>query len=183
MGQIVQRVLLATTLLMTAGCDGGADDSAAGPGAAADHDQAEHTDAGSASPAVEHDHGTMATAEGEALPLRPIMQRLAAEMAVFTQALWLENYDEMTARAAAMAEHPHIAADELQRIERVLGADLGGFEAADEAVHTALVGLQEAAESRQLDVVLDRLGEVQRGCMSCHTQFRERLRTDTVAAP
>jgi len=39
-------------------------------------------------------------------------------------------------------------------------------------------GCLEAARARQLDEVLMRLNEVQRGCMSCHTQFRDRLRTD-----
>lgn len=114
--------------------------------------------------------------EGEAL--RPIMQRLAGDMVGFMYALWLEDYPAMAERAHALADHVDISPAEMRRIETALGPDMAGFEEADHRVHEASERLYEAAQARQLNTVLDQLNEVQRGCVACHTKFRDRLRTD-----
>lgn len=172
MQRIAARCLLGTALLMTGACGGPADDS--GAGLVVEDD----------THAVAPDHAADETGAGhETHPLRPIMQRLASDMAGFTHALWLEDYDEMTARAAAIAEHPHISAEEIERIGAELGPEMAAFESADEAVHLSSVRLHEAAQARQLDDVLATLSEVQSGCMACHIRFRDPLRTDTIVAP
>jgi hypothetical protein len=122
-----------------------------------------------------------AAVEGHAvaggLPLLPIMQQLGANMAGLSSALWLEDYAGMAERAGAIAEHTGISPEELHRIQTELGPQMEEFEAADEAVHEASVRMRDAAEARQLDPFLDAYVEVQRGCVSCHTRFRDRLRT------
>lgn len=173
MTRFARLLLLGPALLLMTSCEGRA--GGGGETQAVDHPEAAHPAADSGA------HHTPASGEAnapEALPLRPIMQRLAGDMAAFSYAMWLENYEEMEARAAAMADHTHISPDELRRIETELGPEMAAFEEADEVVHRASVALHEAAAARQLDQVLAHLGEVQSGCMSCHTQFRERLRTD-----
>lgn len=122
--------------------------------------------------------GHAAADGGEAL--LPIMQRLGGEMTALTYALMTDDYDAVTRSAAAIAEHAPISAEELERIHRVLGPEMATFEAVDESVHVASVRLHDAAKARQLDQVVDRLSEVQRGCVSCHVQFRERLLTKPV---
>jgi cytochrome c556 len=109
--------------------------------------------------------------------LRPIMQRLAVDMSGLSDALWVENYDEMTARAAAIAAHNEISAPEMQRIERTLGPETAAFDSMDMHVHLAAQRMHAAAQARRLDVFLNEYAEVQRGCTACHTQFRGRLRT------
>ena len=126
--------------------------------------------------AEDHAAGADAAAH-DALLLRTIMQRLSGEMAGMSHALWMEDYAEMTARAGAIADHPHMLPEEVQRIQATLGSDMAAFEAADEAVHGAAVRMHEAAAARRLDDVVAGLADVQRGCVSCHTQFRDRLRT------
>jgi len=121
---------------------------------------------------VEHD-----VEDSEALPLLPIMLRMSADMGGVMQALWLEDYDAMTRSAAAVAGHAHISAAEMTRIGAELGPELAAFEAADAAVHEASVRMRNAAEARQLDAFLEHLATVQRGCVTCHSKFRERLRT------
>lgn len=123
--------------------------------------------------ATAHDHA----GDHDALALRPIMQRLATDMAGLAQAIWFEDYDAMATTSAAIADHAHISGEEMQRIEAELGAELQNFHEMDEAVHELSVQLHNAAASRQLDQVLDLFSEVQRGCVACHTEFRERLRT------
>lgn len=169
--RIACRFLLGPALLVAGACGAPPAESGAGDDAqaAAAHQEPPHTDGA-------------AVMAHEGLPLRAIMQRLAGDMASFSYALWLEDYDGMTAHSAAMADHPHMAPGEIRRIEATLGQDMPAFEAADEAVHQASVWLHEAARARRIDEVLEHLGEVQRGCVSCHTRFRDRLRTDTADA-
>lgn len=98
-------------------------------------------------------------------------------MAGLMHAMWLEEYEQMAAYAGDIVNHPSISPEELQRIKAELGQEMNRFVAADEAVHDAAVRLRDAIEARDLDAILQRLNEVQAGCMSCHTRFRERLRT------
>jgi cytochrome c556 len=105
------------------------------------------------------------------------MQRLGSEMTALTHALMTDDHEGVTRSAAAIAEHAPISAEELERIHAALGPDMAAFEAVDESVHVASVRLHDAARARRLGEVVEQLGDVQRGCVSCHAQFRERLRT------
>ena len=127
------------------------------------------------SPAGHPATGHAATGEG-GQALLPIMQRLGSEMTALTYALMTDDYATVTRSTAAIAGHAPISATELERIHGVLGPDMAVFEAFDESVHVASASLHEAARARQLGVVVERLGDVQRGCVSCHARFRERLR-------
>lgn len=119
---------------------------------------------------------------GQSLPLLPIMLQMAAEMSGLTQALWLEDYEQMSEYAMGLAGHAGISAEELARIEAELGPEMAAFIAADEAVHQASIRLHEAAEARKMGVVLEELSEVQQGCVGCHSRFRERLTTRKAGA-
>ena len=110
--------------------------------------------------------------------LLPIMQQLGADMMALTHALMTDDYATVTQRAEAVANHAPISAEDLERIHGLLVNDMAQFEALDESVHEASVRLHEAAQARQPRVIAERLGEVQQGCVACHVQFRERLRTN-----
>lgn len=142
-----------------------AQDTSAGPATADRHDAA-----------ATHGH---AAAPGEGVPLLAIMQKLGADIMTLTYALMSEDNEQVANSAHDMAEHAPIAAEDVERIHQELGAEMTEFERLDEQVHRASVSLHEAAAAGQMDVVLERLGEVQRGCIQCHSQFRERLRTTT----
>lgn len=129
---------------------------------------------GHAQEAAAGQHGA---ADEESLPLLPIMLQMATDMSALMQALWLEDYEQMSAHAAAVAGHAGISAGELARIEAELGSEMADFVAADEAVHQASVRLHEVAEARETDVFLEQLAVVQRGCVDCHNRFRARLST------
>lgn len=165
--------ILVAGLLGTAGC-GDANQTAtpqpAGDASGAPPQTTSHPEHG-------HADAHHADAEEHALPLRPIMLHMAAEMGGLMQALWLENYRGMAAHASAIAGHAHISGEEVVRIETELGPEMPAFEAADEAVHEASVRLQHAALERDLDAFVEQLAEVQRGCVGCHSRFRERLST------
>ena len=122
----------------------------------------------------EHAH----SAEGEGEALLPIMQRLGTEMTALTYALMTDDAAGVAKSSAAIAQHVPISKPELERIHGILGGEMAAFERLDTEVHEASVRLSEAAVARNTDAVVAALGEVQRGCVSCHTIFRERLLTN-----
>lgn len=165
----VSKCLLFLLIAASAGCDSD------------DHQTVANAPQGTALAAEQHqaDHGAEhAHKDQEALPLLPIMIRMSADMAGLMQALWMENYEEMTTHASGISAHPNISTDELARVESILGPEMEAFEAADAAVHEASVRMRDAAESADMDTFLEQLATVQRGCVGCHIRFRERLRTN-----
>jgi len=170
MPQEIRRLSCIMLLLALAGCDTAAEQglpvAADAPGnPAAEQGHADHD--------TEHAHSNQ-----QAMPLLPIMMRMAAEMTGFVNALWLEDYEAMTRHASGISAHADISSDELERIASTLGTEMEDFEAADEEVHLASVRMLEASEEEDMDAVLQHLATVQSGCIACHTRFRERLRTN-----
>lgn len=163
MRRAVPSLLLGLALLL-AGCQGEANSGGAA------HDDLAHDDPAhaTAQPGTPH----------EALTLLEVMKRLERDMAGFSHALWLEDYAGMRASAVAVADHPHVSPQEMQRVQSKLGPDMARFAAADGTVHDAAVRLGDAAERHDLAAVLRELNSVQTGCVACHTQFRGRLRGD-----
>lgn len=162
--------LLGFLVLFASGCDRPPAENAA-------EDDAAIETTGEAVDASSADTSRQEAGSQEELPLVVIMRQLSSDLAAFSYALWLEDYQEMTARAASIADHPGMTAEEVQRIQTELGPEMADFLEADEAVHQASVRMHEAASEQQLDAILDNLAELQRGCVACHTRFRERLRT------
>ncbi len=111
----------------------------------------------------------------ESADLKTIMVGLGEDMAKLNMGLWLEDFGAVTTAATAIADHPHVSADERQRLQAILGKDFGSFAAADGAVHDQAVNLAKAATAKDLDLTVQRLAELQTGCVSCHTGFRARL--------
>lgn len=139
------------------------------PGASHDH----HAAAGEA---AGHAHG----GTGEPRDLLPIMQKLGADMMSLTQGIMTEDTALVARSAEAIAHHAPITQRDIERIQRELGAEMAEFERLDEEVHQASARLHEAVHGGGVDMqdALSRLTEVQRGCVACHTQFRERLLTN-----
>ena len=175
--------LATLVFVLAAACAQPADDAGerAEPSAASTEPTAagtEHADEAAARPGDAHAGDAHGTTGEHALPLLPIMQRLGADMNTLTYALMTDDRETVVHAATAIAEHTPIAADEVERIRTVLGSDFHEFETFDASVHDASVRLREAAESQQLDAVVEQLGIVQSGCVACHGRFRERLRAD-----
>jgi cytochrome c556 len=167
----------ATTLVALALLSGACDTGQRG---AADRPAGSHAvSAPATDTAAAHAHA----AAGDGEPLLAIMQRLGTRMSTVTYGLMTDDTAMVAASAAAIAEHAPIAPDDLERIRGVLGTRMAEFERLDAAVHEASVRLHDAAAAGRTDEVLTRLSEVQRGCVDCHAQFRERLRTTPLQPP
>lgn len=171
-------ILVVSVSVLMGGCDTGgqaAEDTADASAAARENEVAAHDSASAASVDTDdHAHG----GTGEPRALLAIMQQLGVDMTSLTHGLMTDD-PQMVARAAeAIANHPPILQSDIERIHGTLGDEMAEFERLDAAVHELSVRLHEAAESGDTDQVLTVLNEVQRGCVACHTRFRERLRTN-----
>lgn len=112
-----------------------------------------------------------------ALPaLFSIMSALEGAMARLDRGLWAERFDTIAAGARAVADHPPIPAAEGERIRSVLGDDMARFQELDRTVHDLAVRVAEGADRRALGPVLEAQAQLRSGCVTCHTEFRERLR-------
>jgi len=173
MPQEIKRLSCIMLLLVLAGCDTAAEKDLPIAAADAQGESASAAEQGHADHGTEHAHSNQ-----QAMPLLPIMMRMAAEMTGFVNALWLEDYEAMTRHARGISAHADISTDELERIASILDTEMEDFEAADEEVHLASVRMLEASEEEDMDSILQHLATVQSGCVACHTRFRERLRTN-----
>lgn len=172
------QLLFIPLFLLISACGDPAPDPAAEPMAEPEaHDHI--TDAGQQDD--HHHHGR--DSDAEPMAFLAIMQRLSADMAGLTHALWIEDYVLMGERAASIAAHPPTDPADTERIREILGDEYAAFEEADHVVHEAAEDLHRAVESRDLDAILLRLDELQRGCVACHSGFRDRLLTEGSTIP
>ncbi len=127
---------------------------------------------------AEEGHDAAPNESNDAQTLRVIMQGLSVQMQAFSHAMYTDDSVQMVARAGAIFGHANLLPSEVERIKGILGSEMPAFEAADERVHHGAEKLHDIAKTGRTDEVAQQFGEVQRDCVACHTQFRERLRTD-----
>lgn len=171
------RLLFVPLLLFLTGCGDAASEADPGSDAGfaavpADHD---HT---AAAPANGHDHGHEDGHEhgnADPMPMLAIMRQLSVDLTTFMHALLLEDFAQMSESSAAIAHHAPTAPEDVRRIQAILGDEWQGFEEADHVVHEAAEELHHAVETRDFDAILARLDALQRGCVACHTAYRDRL--------
>ncbi len=110
--------------------------------------------------------------------LKAVMAGIAADMDSVYTGIWAEDLAQVERGATSIAGHPHVSAAERTRIQQILGAAFRDFVAGDKRVHDAAVGLAAAAAGNDIADVLPALGDLESGCVSCHTGFRAQLTAD-----
>jgi hypothetical protein len=124
--------------------------------------------------AAGHDH---AVAEpGTGLTLVAIMQKLGADLTALTHGIITEDSSGRAQRCRHGRARP-IAPEELERIHRTRRRNVG-VRATGRGCARSIGRAARCARTSRMDVVLERLHDVQRGCVACHTRSRERLRTN-----
>lgn len=110
-------------------------------------------------------------------PLRPLMVELAQDMDRIATGLWHEDYDLIRQGARNIAQHPTISPKQIAEIKKALGEQFQNFVRYDKAVHHTATELVEAAEARNWSAVLDTHERLKRGCVTCHTAYRDTVRS------
>lgn len=109
-------------------------------------------------------------------PLRPLMVGLAQDMDRIATGLWHEDYDLIRQGAHNIAQHPKIPPRQLATIKKALGPQFQTFVQYDKRVHHTATKLVQAAEARDWSAVLDTHERLKRGCVTCHTAYRDTVR-------
>jgi len=112
----------------------------------------------------------------ETKQLRLLMVGLAQDMDRINTGLWHEDYDMIYQGASAIAAHPKIPPEQVQKIKTALENEFQAFVRYDKTVHRTAVELAEAAKNSNLSRALDAHTRLRNGCIGCHTAYRDRLR-------
>jgi len=104
------------------------------------------------------------------------MVGLAQDMDRISTGLWHEDYDLIEQGARNIAQHPKIPPRQLATIKQALGRQFKTFVQYDKRVHHTATQLVDAAEARDWSAVLDHHEQLTRGCVTCHTAYRDTVR-------
>jgi hypothetical protein len=145
-------------------------------------DAAHHHDAHAGSAADPHAHASEGdvphahASEGEVdRDLVTVMRGLEDRMHALSGGLWRDDPTVVQRAAHGIAEHPHVGATDLARIQGALGDRFAGFLAADEATHDAAVAVAEAAQAGSTAGLMPAVATLQASCVACHDGFRRAL--------
>lgn len=118
--------------------------------------------------------GASATDENP-LELRKVMQELGGNLAAITESISREDWQRVAHIAPLIADHPKPPMGERAQILALLGADMGRFKAYDGQTHQTAEALAEAAQKGDGEAVITVFAELQRSCLGCHENFRQKI--------
>lgn len=130
-----------------------------------------------APPALKADSSTQQAQRAEPRPLKPLMVTLGQDMSRIADGIWYEDFEMIRTGAQAIADHPKIPPAQMQLIRKTLGEQFSSFVGMDKAVHDAAVEVAEAAAEHNLQRALQDVESLQRGCVACHTAYRDTVRS------
>lgn len=119
------------------------------------------------------------SARAEQASLNEIMLKLEADMEMIVKAV---NYGDLKAveeSAMAIAEHEKIPMVKRLKIAEILKEDMPNFKQTDMAVHDAALKVAESAKGGDYNGVAENYRLLLNGCVSCHLNFRDRVREGT----
>lgn len=114
-------------------------------------------------------------AQPETLPLIPMMQQLLNDMNQVSTGIFTENYEMIARGGHSIADHPAMTPSDKQLIKQTLGNDFPQFVKIDMQVHHHADSIASAARKHDMQEVLRHQNIVKRGCVSCHSNFRQRI--------
>lgn len=111
----------------------------------------------------------------EPMALKGIMRQLATDMAKMTDAVSREDWKMVADIADRVADHDQPPLSEKMRILGFIGKESGKFKSYDQQVHDAARDIQKAAKQGDGYRVIESFSRVQKNCLACHQDFRDRF--------
>lgn len=108
--------------------------------------------------------------------LKSLMNELGQNMEKVNAGIWREDFRIISQGADGIANHPKVAPQELTVIKKALGEQIKVFVQFDNLVHQTAVEMRRVAAAQRMDTILVLYGQLQQGCVSCHSAFRSRVR-------
>lgn len=113
----------------------------------------------------------------ELTTLKHAMPALGLSATRIQEALWRDDFAAMAHEARAIVGHAGFSKQEQERIIGALGKDTAWFSQADAKVYKSAREIAEAADKQDAAKAVKALGNMQEGCVACHSNYRARLRT------
>jgi cytochrome c556 len=115
------------------------------------------------------------TASTDETTLKAIMQELRQNFLDVSDGFLLDDFDKIAEGALAIAEHPRIPADQVQRVAEELGPEMAVFRNFDVQVHELSLELYNAAKEQDRDASVSAYQSMVAACFACHSAYRERV--------
>lgn len=115
------------------------------------------------------------TASTDEVTLKSIMQELRQNFLDVSDGFLLDDFGKVAEGALAIAEHPRIPDEQVQRVAEELGPEMAVFKNFDVQVHELSLEMYKAAKERDRDAAVTAYQSMVRACFDCHFAYRERV--------
>lgn len=107
--------------------------------------------------------------------LKTIMQEMRLNFLDISDGFLLDDFEKIAEGALAIAEHPRIPPEQVQRVADELGAEMPVFKNFDVQVHELSLEIYKAAKDRDRAAAVTAYQGMVAACFACHAAYRERV--------
>jgi len=111
------------------------------------------------------------------MTLKAIMQEMRLNFLDISDGFLLDDFDKIADGAIAIAEHPRIPPDQIERVATELGAEMPVFKNFDVQVHELSLEVYKAAREQDRAAAVAAYQGMVAACFDCHAAYRERVAT------
>ena len=103
------------------------------------------------------------------------MQELRRNFLEVSDGFLLDDFDTVAEGALAIAEHPRIPPDEIERVANELGPEMPVFKNFDVQVHELSLEIYKSAKDGDRAAAIAAYQGMVAACFDCHAAYRERV--------
>ena len=107
--------------------------------------------------------------------LKEIMQELRRNFLDVSDGFLLDDFDRVAEGALAIAEHPRIPPEQIERVASELGPEMPVFKNFDVQVHELSLDIYQAAKDGDRAAAIAAYQGMVAACFDCHAAYRERV--------
>ena len=107
--------------------------------------------------------------------LKEIMQELRDNVFVIADGMFTDDMDRVAQGATGIAHHASIPGEQVQRVAAELGPEMAAFKQLDVRVHDLSISIISAAQRQDRERISADFQELVKGCLACHTAYKERV--------
>ena len=107
--------------------------------------------------------------------LKEIMQELRRNFLEVSDGFLLDDFDRVAEGALAIAEHPRIPPEQIERVANELGPEMPVFRNFDVQVHELSLEIYKAAQDGDRAAAIGAYQSMVAACFDCHAAYRERV--------
>ena len=107
--------------------------------------------------------------------LKAIMQEMRLNFLDITDGFLLDDFNKIADGALAIAEHPRIPPEQVQRVAAQLRTEIPVFKNFDVQVHELSLEIYKAAREQDRAAAVTAYQGMVAACFDCHAAYRERV--------